>query len=65
MATYNGEKYLIEQLDSLRNQTLSADEVIFCDDCSKDATPSMIREYIMNYHLEDKWRFIQNEKNLG
>lgn len=65
MATYNGEKYLIEQLDSLLSQSLPADEVIICDDCSKDNTVSMIKEYIEKNHLEDSWKLVQNEKNLG
>ena len=43
MTTYNGEKYLLEQLESLRNQTLEIDEVIIMDDCSKDETPKRIR----------------------
>ena len=32
MAVYNGEKYLIEQLDSIRKQTYLIDEVILIDD---------------------------------
>ena len=31
MAVYNGEKYLIEQLDSIRKQTYLIDEVILID----------------------------------
>lgn len=65
MATYNGEKYLKEQLDSLRTQTLQADEVIICDDCSKDSTQALVKEYIDNNHLDDKWKLVINEKNLG
>ena len=33
MATYNGAEYLYEQLDSIRDQSLKADEVIIFDDC--------------------------------
>ena len=36
MAVYNGEKYLIEQLDSIRKQTYLIDEVILIDDVSTD-----------------------------
>lgn len=65
MATYNGEKYLIEQLDSLRDQTMPIDELIFTDDGSKDNTPAMIRKYIEDNGLSDRWHFYVNEKNLG
>ena len=57
MATYNGEKYIIEQLDSIRNQTLPPDEVIICDDCSTDNTD----EVIATFH-DDRIRFLKNEK---
>lgn len=65
MATYNGEKYLKEQLDSLKEQSLRADEVIICDDCSKDSTVEFIRTYIAENQLGASWTFVQNEQNLG
>ncbi|MDI9400778.1 MAG: glycosyltransferase, partial [Verrucomicrobiota bacterium] len=36
MTTYNGEKYLREQLDSLYSQTRIPDEIIVTDDLSSD-----------------------------
>lgn len=65
MATFNGEKYIKEQLDSIRCQTKSPDEVIICDDCSIDNTKSVILKYIEDHQLNNKWRFIQNNDNLG
>ena len=65
MATYNGEKYIVEQLDSIYNQTVKADEVIICDDGSKDNTQSIIRNYIVDKKLENKWKLYINEKQLG
>ena len=38
MATYNGEKYLKEQIESILNQTFQDFRLIICDDCSKDET---------------------------
>jgi len=64
MATYNGEKYLIEQLDSIRTQTVAVDEVVICDDGSSDNTVSIIEEYISKYELNN-WNIFINEKNLG
>jgi glycosyltransferase involved in cell wall biosynthesis len=48
MATYNGADYIIEQLDSIYRQTRAVDEVIICDDCSKDNTVTIVKEYIIN-----------------
>ena len=62
MATYNGEKYLHEQLDSILNQTYSDFELIICDDCSKDSTVKILEEY----SLKDKRvHYFVNEENLG
>ena len=38
MATYNGEKYLRTQIDSILNQTFKDFKLIICDDCSKYKT---------------------------
>ena len=65
MATYNGKDYLYEQLDSIRDQTLKADEVLFFDDGSTDDTVSMIEGYIEENHLADTWKMTVNERNLG
>ena len=65
MATYNGEKYILEQLDSIRNQSISIDEVIICDDCSIDNTVNIIKQYINDYSLNNSWRIIQNVENKG
>lgn len=65
MATYNGVEYLYEQLDSLRDQTKKIDEVILCDDCSKDDTVALLQQYIKDNALGDTWRVHVNEKNLG
>jgi glycosyltransferase involved in cell wall biosynthesis len=45
MATYNGEKYLREQIDSILCQIGENDEIIISDDGSKDKTIEIIREY--------------------
>lgn len=46
MATYNGEKYLCEQIDSLLAQTCQHWHLYIHDDGSKDNTLAIIREYI-------------------
>jgi glycosyltransferase involved in cell wall biosynthesis len=61
MATYNGEKYLREQLDSIYNQTYKNMEVVVCDDCSTDGTAEILEKYKQEYGL----KYYINEKNLG
>lgn len=43
MATYNGEKYILEQLNSILCQIGERDEVIISDDGSQDNTLNLIR----------------------
>jgi len=45
IATYNGAKYLKEQLDSIYTQTLLPFEVIVCDDGSIDETIKILEEF--------------------
>jgi glycosyltransferase involved in cell wall biosynthesis len=61
LCTYNGEKYLREQMDSLINQTYSNLEIIVVDDCSSDGTIPLLKEYCRDQRV----KLYQNEKNLG
>jgi glycosyltransferase involved in cell wall biosynthesis len=45
MATYNGERFIRQQLDSLAAQTLLPHELVVCDDRSTDATLSIVQEF--------------------
>lgn len=45
MITYNGEKYLREQLDSILCQLMEQDEVVVSDDGSIDGTITILNEY--------------------
>lgn len=44
MCTYNGEKYLREQMDSILAQTYPIHEIIVCDDCSTDGTMNILQD---------------------
>lgn len=65
MATYNGEAFILEQMESIRIQTRAVDEVRICDDCSSDRTVELIKEYITENDLMDTWQVTVNERNLG
>ena len=64
VATYNGANYIIEQLESIKNQTKKVDEVIICDDKSNDGTYEIIELYIRNNNLSN-WTVYLNDDNLG
>lgn len=51
IATYNGERFLRQQLDSLYSQTRLPDEVVVSDDGSTDATQAILQEYAERYGL--------------
>ena len=63
VTTYNGERYIEKQLDSLRQQTVQADEVIIVDDCSTDNTFKLVEKYIYFYGLN--WTLLSNKYNQG
>lgn len=59
LCTYNGEKYIVEQLDSILNQTKPVDEIVICDDISTDETQNIINQYcnkfpnIIKFHINE------------
>jgi len=61
ITTYNGEKYLKDQLDSLVKQSIKPYEVILQDDCSIDKTVEIAKTYKDKLNLN----IIINEANLG
>lgn len=62
LCTYNGEKYLEEQLASIVNQSYGDLEIVICDDVSKDNTVAIAEKYAAEYPFI---QIYQNEKNLG
>lgn len=64
LATYNGEDFIETQLNSIKNQSRPADEVIIHDDCSSDNTSQIVNNYIKKNKLKS-WKFEVNEKNIG
>ena len=45
IATYNGEQFFSEQLESIVNQTTRVDEIVISDDFSKDGTLTIAYKY--------------------
>lgn len=63
LCTFNGSRYLQQQLDSIAAQTRRPDELVVCDDCSTDCTRDLVRSFAFAapfpVHLH------VNDRNLG
>jgi hypothetical protein len=63
MATFNGQSYLHEQLESIAHQTLLPVELVITDDGSTDATLQIVEEFARNAPFSVK--LTCNEARLG
>lgn len=63
ISTYNGAKYIERQLNSIFEQSGVDIQVLVRDDCSKDNTVKVVREYAKN-HPQNKIEIIKGE-NVG
>jgi glycosyltransferase involved in cell wall biosynthesis len=63
MCTFNGTKYLNEQLDSIASQIRPPDELVICDDCSGDGTYRLVEAFADRVSFSV--RIYKNDKNLG
>ncbi|MCI7211958.1 MAG: glycosyltransferase [Ruminococcus bromii] len=64
IATYNGEKYIEQQLLSIINQSVKPYEIIISDDNSKDNTLSICQRIINENYTDDiKIRLLKNDVN--
>ena len=62
LATYNGEKYIREQLDSILQQTYNKINIYISDDYSTDSTPNILKEYESKY---DNVNVTYQGQNIG
>ena len=63
LASYNGEKYIKEQLDSIINQTYKNWKLVIRDDGSKDKTVAILNEYEKK---DERIKVLRDSKgNLG
>ncbi len=63
MATYNGESYLAEQIESILRQTETRWKLIIQDDCSTDRSAAVAQEYAEQY--PEKIRLIRRDSPSG
>ena len=63
LCTYNGEKYLRAQLQSIAEQSLMPTELVICDDCSTDSTVQIAQHF--QREAPFAVRIVVNPTNLG
>lgn len=63
MTVYNGERYVIPQIESILNQTDSNWKLFIQDDCSTDRTVELIEPYVKRY--PERITLLRNEENSG
>ena len=63
LCTFNGERFLQQQLDSLLQQDLPPSELVACDDGSTDSTLTLLRDFAAAASFPVT--VVQNEDNLG
>ena len=63
LATYNGERYISEQLRSITCQTRLPDELVISDDASSDATQAIIKSFAQNAPFPI--RIVENSERVG
>ena len=63
MASYNGEKYVVKQLESIVEQSIPVDEIIIVDDLSTDNTCDIIEGFLSDKNIE--YKLIRHKDNIG
>ncbi len=63
LCTYNGDKYIRKQIESILEQTVQVDEIVVCDDNSSDSTMSIILEIAESSDV--KFKIFKNEHRLN
>jgi rhamnosyltransferase len=61
LASYNGAKYIKEQMDSILHQKLVSVDIMIFDDCSTDCTVKALNEYNSNPNV----KIYEREKGTG
>lgn len=60
---YNHSRYVLETLESIRRQTYPHLQVIVVDDCSKDDSVQVVRNWLQQEQLN--WVFVPHATNMG
>lgn len=64
LITYNGEKFILDQIRSVKNQTIKPSRIYIFDDASTDSTVEIISSFIEEYNLLE-WQIHISNNNHG
>ena len=64
ICAYNAEKYLVDTLDSICNQTLTDFNLLVIDDCSTDHTREIVKDFLAKKNVNHT-EIVILEKNRG
>ena len=62
MCTYNGSRFVAEQIDSICRQTFPQLQIIIVDDASSDNTYEIVKQYA---DKDERIQSYRNDTNLG
>lgn len=70
LCTHNGAPFVVEQVQSILNQTVSAMEIVLSDDASADDTVAEVRRLVRGHHTDHgvaapRLVVLQNDSALG
>jgi glycosyltransferase involved in cell wall biosynthesis len=65
VASYNNGKYIKETLNSILDQSYQNIEIVINEDCSKDNSLEVIRDWLINDNTNTNVKLLINEKNKG
>ena len=62
MPVYNAEKFLLQAIDSILQQSFADFEFLICDDCSSDNSPAILQQAAA---ADARIKIFRNKKNSG
>ena len=62
LATYNGEQFIAEQLETIKNQSKVSIDILVSDDSSSDDTLEIVKKYSQNMNIKI---LANNEKKIS
>lgn len=65
LVSYRHSRFIRAALDGIRTQTRTPDEVVIADDGSPDDTAELIKAYVAEHQLDDRWTLLLSERNRG
>ncbi len=65
LATFNGEKYISQQIESILSQTVLPDEIVVVDDCSTDKTAQIVNGILSKSNIKNKVIVHQTNKGVN